>query len=112
MSDVLALLFTDVVDSTQLNETLGDEIMRPVWQAHDSVARELMRVWYGQEVARSDGFLILFASASNAAQFAVAYHTALRAIDTRLEARVGLHVGSVSLRENAQIDQSRGAPKF
>jgi class 3 adenylate cyclase len=31
------MLFTDVVDSTQLNERLGDEVMGPIWQAHDSL---------------------------------------------------------------------------
>jgi class 3 adenylate cyclase len=63
-------------------------------------------------VARSDGFLILFSSASDAARFAVAYHAALRSIDPRLQARVGFHVGPVSLRENSEIDRLRGAPKF
>jgi predicted ATPase/class 3 adenylate cyclase/Tfp pilus assembly protein PilF len=112
MTDLRALLLTDIVDSTQLNETLGDAVMGPIWRAHDSAARELMRVWRGQEVARSDGFLILFISASDAAQFAAAYHAVLRSIDSRLQARVGLHVGPVSLRKNSEIDQSRGAPKF
>jgi len=112
MTEVRALLFTDVVDSTQLNEILGDQVMGPLWRAHDSMARELMGVWRGQEVARSDGFLVLFSCASDAARFALAYHRALRSIDSRLQARVGVHVGPVSLRENLEIDRLRGAPKF
>jgi len=112
MTEVRTLLFTDIVDSTQLNENLGDEAMRLLWQAHDSRARELMAVWRGEELARSDGFLVLFSCASDAAFFAVAYHRALREIDSRLEARVGVHVGSISLRENPEMDRSRGAPRF
>jgi predicted ATPase/class 3 adenylate cyclase/Flp pilus assembly protein TadD len=112
VSGTHALLFTDIVDSTRLNETLGDDVMAPIWRSHDAAARELMRLWHGQEVARSDGFLVLFESAAAAVQFAVAYHAALRTIDSRLLARVGVHVGPVSLRENSEVDQSRGAPKF
>jgi class 3 adenylate cyclase len=48
MADVLVLLFTDVVDSTQLNETLGDEVMGPIWQAHDFVALQLIGFWHGR----------------------------------------------------------------
>ena len=62
MSDSRALLLTDVVDSTQLNEQLGDAVMGPLWKSHDSSARDLMQAWRGQEVARSDGFLVVFES--------------------------------------------------
>src|SRR5436189_6379540 len=93
MTEVRALLLTDVVDSTQLNEILGDEVMGPLWRTHDSMARELMGVWRGQEIARSDGFLVLFSCASDAARFALAYHGALPSIDSRLQARAGVHVG-------------------
>jgi predicted ATPase/class 3 adenylate cyclase/Tfp pilus assembly protein PilF len=112
MSNLLTLLITDVVDSTQLNDELGDAAMVPLWKAHDRAARELMRVWHGQEIARSDGFLVLFGSTSDAIEFALAYHQALRSLDTRMKARVGLHVGPVLLRENSDADKSRGAPAF
>jgi class 3 adenylate cyclase len=52
------LLFTDVVDSTQLNETLGDGAMEALWKAHDAAPRELIRKWRGQEISRSDGFFV------------------------------------------------------
>jgi len=107
-----ALLLTDMVDSTQLNSTLGDAAMSAFWRAHDSAARELMDAWRGQEVARSDGFLILFEHAGEAAGFAVAYHAALRVIEPRAKARVGVHFGEVSLRANVEADRARGAPLF
>jgi len=111
MSNVLTLLITDVVDSTQLNDQLGDAVMAQLWGAHDRAARELMVTWRGREIARSDGFFVLFDSTSDAAGFALDYHHAIRAIDTRLKARVGLHVGSVELRQNSELDRARGAPQ-
>lgn len=112
MAQVVTLLLSDVVDSTQLNDQVGDAVMTQLWGAHDCAARELIAIWRGREVARSDGFLIIFDSASDAAAFALAYHQANRAIDTRLKARVGLHVGSVILRENSELDRARGAPQI
>jgi len=109
---MLTLLLTDVVDSTQLNDELGDGAMAALWKAHDRAARELMVVWGGQEIARSDGFLVLFRNPRDGVAFAVAYHQALRTISARLKARVGLHVGEVSLRENTDTDKVRGAPAF
>jgi hypothetical protein len=37
------LLFTDVVDSTQLSHPLGDTDMASLWSAHDRTARDLLR---------------------------------------------------------------------
>jgi predicted ATPase/class 3 adenylate cyclase/Tfp pilus assembly protein PilF len=109
MNDALILVLTDVVDSTQLNEELGDAEMAALWRRHDQLARDLMRAWQGQEIARSDGFLVLFQSVPNALGFALAYRRALR-IDVRLKARVGVHVGPGVLRENSDADKAQGAP--
>jgi predicted ATPase/class 3 adenylate cyclase len=106
------LVSTDVVDSTRLNESLGDAVMGPLWQAHDAAARKLMQIWSGQEVARSDGFLLVFADPTNAVEFAAAYHEALELLDSRLKARVGIHAGEFSLRQNSELDRIRGAPVF
>ncbi len=38
---VRALLLTDVVDSTKLVESLGEERAAEVWAAHDTAARKL-----------------------------------------------------------------------
>ncbi len=112
VSESQTLLLTDLVDSTRLNETLGDAAMAPLWQAHDVVARQLMATWRGREIARSDGFLVLFESVGDGVGFAAAYHASLRSLDSRLMARVGIHTGPVSLRENSELDRLRGAPVF
>ena len=112
MSEITALVLTDIVDSTHLNEALGDAVMGPLWLAHDAVARRLMQEFGGQEVARSDGFLILFSTPLGALGFAARYHRALRSLDVRLRARAGLHVGEVQRRANSEFDRQRGAPLF
>src|SRR3954463_6547464 len=60
MSEVLALLQTDVVGSTELSERLGDAATADLWSAHDRVARDLLRECGGREIDKSDGFLLLF----------------------------------------------------
>jgi predicted ATPase/class 3 adenylate cyclase/Tfp pilus assembly protein PilF len=112
VSSSKTLVLTDVVDSTQLNDSLGDAAMGALWRAHDEAARKLIVTWRGQEIARSDGFLVLFGSPADGASFALHYHRALRSLSTPLKARVGLHVGPVSLRENSEVDRLRGAPQF
>jgi predicted ATPase/class 3 adenylate cyclase/Tfp pilus assembly protein PilF len=102
-----ALLFTDVVDSTRLAERLGDARAAEVWASHDRRARDLLARYKGREIGRADGFFLLFDDPADAARYALAYHHALA--DLALTARVGLHVGAVTLRENTPADIARGA---
>lgn len=109
MSDLRALLLTDVVDSTKLSEKLGDDAMAEVWAGHDRVARDLLPVWRGREIDKTDGMLLLFDEACDAVSYALAYHHALAGLPIPLKARAGLHVGPVILRENSPEDVARGA---
>ena len=109
MSEIRALLLTDVVDSTKLSAKIGDAAMAEVWTAHDRVARDLLPVWRGREIDKTDGMLLMFDSAADAVNYALAYHGALAALPTPLKARAGLHVGPVLLRENSAEDVARGA---
>jgi predicted ATPase/class 3 adenylate cyclase len=109
MSEVRALLLTDVVDSTKLSEEIGDAAMAGVWAAHDRVARDLLPVHRGREIDKTDGMLLLFETAQDAVAYAVEYHKALAGMERPLMARVGLHVGAVILRENSADDVLRGA---
>ncbi|MDO9073859.1 MAG: hypothetical protein Q7U73_11380 [Rubrivivax sp.] len=106
---VRALLLTDVVDSTRLSEDLGDTAMAAVWAAHDRVARDLLVPWRGREIDKTDGMLLLFDDATDAVNYALAYHAGLAALPSGIQARAGLHVGPVILRENLQADVARGA---
>lgn len=109
MSDIRTLLFTDVVDSTAQSEKLGDAAMTALWAAHDRVARDLLPRWRGREIDKADGLLLMFERVADGVGYALAYHRALAALDTPLEARAGLHVGAVVLRENNPSDVALGA---
>jgi len=109
MEDVRALLLTDVVDSTKLSEQLGNRAMAEVWAAHDRAARDLLPVWHGREIDKTDGMLLMFDSPSNAVPYALAYHQALARLPVAMKARAGLHVGPVVLRDNSVDDIARGA---
>ena len=50
MSAIKALLLTDVVDSTQLAQKLGDSAMAEIWAAHDRISRALLTPWHGREI--------------------------------------------------------------
>ena len=106
---VRALLLTDVVDSTQLAQQIGDVAAAALWAAHDRLARDLLPAWHGREIDKTDGMLLLFERPADAANYALAYHRALASLQPPLPARAGLHVGPVLLRENPAEDVARGA---
>ena len=109
MSTDHVLLMTDVVDSTQLSERLGDDAAAALWQAHDQITRSLLRLWRGREIDKSDGFLLLFDSVADALGCALATHQALAALTPPLAARAGIHVGALRLRPNSAADIRQGA---
>ncbi|MEO7939083.1 MAG: tetratricopeptide repeat protein [Burkholderiaceae bacterium] len=109
MAEFRALLLTDVVDSTRLSEQLGDTGMADVWFRHDRLARDLLPLWRGREIDKTDGMLLMFDSAADAAGYAMAYHKGIAGLGVAMQARAGLHVGLVQLRDNSAADVGRGA---
>ncbi len=103
----LALVFTDLVDSTRLVELLGDAAAAQVWEAHDRCGRELVARHGGREIDHTDGFFLVFDRAADAVAFALGYQQAMAGL--ALSARVGIHVGAVRLQHNAAHDVARGA---
>jgi adenylate cyclase len=75
-----AFLFSDIVDSTKLAETLGDETWADLLRWHDIAMRALFVEQHGEEVDHAgDGFLIAFDSAAPALACAVAVQRMLAA---------------------------------
>lgn len=109
MAERRALVSTDIVDSTRLAQELGDAAMSVVWQAHDAAARGLLRIHSGQELKKSDGFLVAFDTVERAVEYAFAYHRALKGLAEPLFARIGIHVGEIASRTNAAEDLAVGA---
>jgi class 3 adenylate cyclase len=89
-------MFTDIVDSTKLAETLGDETWDGVIRAHDKTLRAAVAEQGGEEVkATGDGFFLAFADADQAIEAAIAIQKRLseqrRAQGFALTVRIGIH---------------------
>lgn len=108
----VALLLTDLVDSSAMASQLGDAAMAQLSAQHDRVARDLLRHWRGHEIDKTDGFLLLFARAADAMGYALDYHRALAALPVPMKARAGLHVGQVTIRAAPDEDVALGAKPF
>lgn len=112
-SSFLALLVSDLVDSTGLVERLGDRRASDLLRRHDRIARNLLATYDGREIDKTDGFLLVFDHPAQAACYALAYHDALRELGAaegvELAARVGIHFGEVFLWENTPGDVRKGA---
>ncbi|MFL5355812.1 tetratricopeptide repeat protein [Archangium sp.] len=110
---IRTVLLLDLVDSTRLVETLGDARAAELFARHDQLARELLHPHGGQEIDKTDGFLLLFERPVEAARYALAYHERLgelsREQDVWLQARAGIHLGEVVLRENPPHLVAQGA---
>lgn len=101
LGGLVTVVCTDIVGSTRIADSLGDQRWRGVLQAHYAMTRAEAAQHGGTEVkTRGDGLLLTFTSPRRAVQFAVSFQTALakeRAEDPgfALEARVGVHAGEV-----------------
>jgi len=87
------LVMTDIVDSTATTLRLGDRNAAALWASHDRIARDLLQPWRGREIDKSDGFLLLFETVSDALGYATAYHATLAASEPRLQSRAAIHLG-------------------
>ena len=91
------ILFTDIVDSTQLSNDLGDEKWSDLLvEHHDTVRRELA-IFRGHEVKTTgDGFHATFDGPARAIQCAVSIREATRQLGLNL--RIGVHTGECEIR--------------
>jgi class 3 adenylate cyclase len=92
-----AILFTDIVGSTERASALGDREWRNLLESHDVVARTVVEQHRGRLVKMTgDGMLATFDGPGRAIRCAVALGDALRPLG--LEIRAGLHTGEVEVR--------------
>jgi class 3 adenylate cyclase len=87
-------LFTDIVDSTKLLETLGDEKWKKLLARHNQLVRERI-VESGGEVIKQtgDGFFASFDNPKAAIEAAVAIQRALDGEIVAPDVRIGAHTG-------------------
>lgn len=110
---LVTLLFTDMVDSTALKRILGDRPAADWFRQHHEIIRETLRsIPHGEEIETAgDSFLLVFATPSDAVQFALVVQARLRSLGGVVGAqgldRIGIHVGEVVLRQEGEGRKSR-----
>ncbi len=102
----VTLLFSDIENSTALNEQMGDAKWMELLRAHNALIRKHLKAHGGFEVkSMGDGFMLAFASARRALECAIAIQAELGALEamqrpetaaaTGIRVRTGLHTGEV-----------------
>ena len=90
----VAILFSDIEDSTALNERIGDRAWVRLIDRHDKmVSRHVKR--HGGYVVKSqgDGFMIAFAQPGEAVRCSVDLQGELRKRTNGIRVRIGIHTG-------------------
>ena len=95
----LAVVFTDIIDSTTLAREVGDGKMFDMLVKHFDAAREVSLYCDGFEIKLiGDAYMVAFKTADAALLFATQFqqHTG----DPRIGIRAGIHVGQVRIKDN------------
>jgi len=102
----ITILFSDIENSTALNEHLGDEAWVRVLATHDTLVHRAVEANHGHIVkSQGDGFMVVFRTPGDAVRCGIAMqdafesgsHRALRR--TPIRVRVGIHTGTVVERD-------------
>ena len=93
---VATVLFTDIVGSTELAASLGDQAWRDLLHRHDAAIRGELARWRGREVKTTgDGVLATFESPTQAIRFATALPEAMEPLG--IQVRCGIHTGEIEV---------------
>ena len=101
----VAIAFSDIEDSTVLNDQLGDAEWVKLLASHDKLVRSAVSERGGHIVkSQGDGFMIAFSDAGEAVRGALDLRAAIEAGDRRLrkrpiQVRVGVHIGTAIERD-------------
>jgi adenylate cyclase len=95
----VAILFSDIEESTALNERVGDRAWVKLIDEHDKLVRKLVKERLGHVVkSQGDGFMIAFARAEQAVRCSIDLQNALHRDAQRkrhndIRVRIGIHMG-------------------
>lgn len=100
----ITIFFSDIEDSTALNDRLGDKNWLRVLGRHDKIVKREVSRHKGHIIkSRGDGFMIAFAVPTEAMRCAIGIQRALangdRQIQGPLRVRIGIHTGVAVQRE-------------
>lgn len=90
-TELVTVLFTDIVSSTAIAQELGDRRWRALVAAHHDLVRQALRRYRGRELdTAGDGFFAAFSKPADAIRCAVDVSEGVR--EFGLEIRAGLHL--------------------
>jgi class 3 adenylate cyclase len=102
-SGVRTILFTDIVEHTEMMGRLGDKAGRDVLREHESLTRKVLREHGGAEIkTMGDGFMASFSSPTGAVECAIALQRAFEELHhgpgadagkEPIHIRIGLNAG-------------------
>ena len=93
-SGKVAILFSDIEESTALNERIGDRAWVRLIGSHDKMVRTHVKQHAGHVVkSQGDGFMIAFAQPEQAVRCSIDVQRALRKRPNGIRVRIGIHVG-------------------
>ena len=97
---MLAIVFTDIVKSTVLANSVDAATMKEIRARHYSNARRFIKQYNGHEVKppAGDSFFVVFHTATAALNFAVELYSDTG--DARVLIRTGIHVGEICIEDN------------
>jgi class 3 adenylate cyclase len=101
LPSISTVLFTDIVEHTQMMQRLGDALGRSLLREHERITRETLRTYGGDEVkAMGDGFMASFVSVTAAVECAISLQRAFAKFslpapldEETLGVRAGLNAG-------------------
>ena len=94
ITENVAIMFTDIVGSTELFQSLSPSAADEVRRGHFSILRQVITETGGTEVKNlGDGLMVVFSSASAALDCGVAMQQAVDQDNRGREYSVGLRVG-------------------
>jgi class 3 adenylate cyclase len=97
------ICFTDIVDSTAIAQTMGDEEWVSALRDHDELARSIVAEHQGRLVKRTgDGVLATFSTPTAAISAAGSLGRAVTRLG--LDIRAGVHTGEVDLADDGDVN--------
>ena len=95
----LAIMFSDIEESTALNERIGDRAFVRLIARHDRAVRRFVERHDGHVVkSQGDGFMVAFARPEQAVRCALDIQHSLSKRRNSIRVRIGIHTGQSVLR--------------
>ena len=90
----MAILFSDIEESTAINERIGDRAWVRLISRHDKMVRRHVNKYSGHVVkSQGDGFMVAFAQPDQAVRCSLDIQRSLRREPNSIRVRIGIHMG-------------------